>query len=494
MNLAMNKTNSLEGAMMSRISMISLAAILLLACGDENTGDNDGNGNNQQPTWKNKTPRLFMASPGELSVGEKLTIYGEDFIAPNRGHQVVLFNGKFVPADQTGTRINTEPVNLQYKAKWVNSRTLTWSMWPNIVFGKTGSKLGSFVGTVQLVNVGYDGSQRVSEQLPTKVKVKPSIILRVAKPNQTTCQPVVTKTVEGTGFTFVAEAVGLTKASQSNPMTFYWTFMADQWKASWTYGVGTDFSSLFPKKGPFVIEDRIDKGAVSMLSDDSNRSMLVKVGSDLMGKARLKVLKTGTVASGGQSMPANVLVLAVDSKGKTARLTMPMEISKMAKMTYDNKIKIAQRYQPTMVTDCINGGDIGRQVTYAEDKSESRSRGMSFNYNTQLGVNFAPIPSNPFMLGINFSVGFGVDINAQVTTSKSKSLNLSGQILPGEWGVFYRQTTQIRRVGKLVIRNKCGVEKMAGDAILTDWLYTPDLATGTSCPPKTHLPKAGKWY
>ena len=478
-----------------RIALVILAALLAVACGDDGA-DNDGTGNGTPtPTWKNKTPGLFMASPGELAVGEKLTIYGEDFITPDRGHQVVLFNGNFIPAGQTGSEnVTTQAVNLQFKTKYVNSRTLTWNLWPNIVFEKTGSKLGSFVGTVQLVNVGYDGSQRVSEQLPTKVKIKPSIILRVAKPNKTTCQPVVTKTIEGTGFTFVAEAVGLTAATTDTPMTFYWTFMADQWEASWTYGVGTDFSNLWPKTGPFVVEERVDKGAVSMLSDSSDRSMLVKVGSDLLGKARLKVLKTGTVAEGGQSMPANVMVLAVDSKGKSARLTMPMEISKMAKMTYDNKIKIAERYQPTMVTDCMNGGDIGRQVTYAEDKSESRSRGMSFNYNTQLGLNFAPIPSNPFMLGINFSVGFGVNVNASMTTTNSKSLNISGQILPGEWGAFYRQTTRIHRVGKIIIRNKCGVEKMAGDAILSDWLYTPDLATSTSCPPKTHLPAAGKWF
>jgi len=486
---------SVEKAMKASTSALILAAFLFAACGGEEE-TNTGNGGNNPPPWKNKTPRLFMASPGELAVGEKLKIYGEDFIPPNKGHQVVLFNGNFVLASQTGKgdTVKTQPVALQYKAKYQNSRTLNWSMWPNIVFEKTGSKLGSFVGTVQLVNVGYDGSQRVSERLPIKVKVKPSIIMRIAKPTGTTCQPVVTKTIEDTGFAFAAEAVGLTAGTTSDPMTFYWTFMSDQWKVSWSYGVGTDFSSLWPKTGPFVVQESVQKGAISMMSDDSNRSMLVKVGSDLLGKARIKVLKTGKVAQGGQSMPANILLLAVDAKGKSARLTVPMEIAKMASMSYDNSLKIAERYKPVMVTDCINGGDIGRQVTYAEDKSESRSRGMSFNYNTQLGVNFAPIPSNPFMLGINFSVGFGVDVNAQMTTTKSKSLNISGQILPGEWGAFYRQTTRVHRVGKLIIRNKCGVEKSAGEAILTDWLYTPDLATGYTCPPKTHLPAAGKWY
>ena len=171
----------------------------------------------------------------------------------------------------------------------------------------------------------------------------------------------VTETFAGTGFPFGAEAVGLTAATTSDPMTFYWTFMADQWQASWTYGVGTDFSSLWPKKGPFVVEDRIAKGAVSMLSDDSSRSMLVKVGSDLLGKARLKVLKTGTVAAGCQSMPANVLVLAVDSKGKSARRTKPLEFTKIAQLTYDNNKKITELFKSTHVTARFYRHDISHQ-------------------------------------------------------------------------------------------------------------------------------------
>ena len=32
-----------------------------------------------------------------------------------------------------------------------------------------------------------------------------------------------------------------------------------------------------------------------------------------------------------------------------------------------------------------------------------------------------------------------------------------------------------------------------GEAILTDWLFTPDLATGVTCVPPTQLPAAQKF-
>lgn len=476
--------------MKAHVCLISFAALLLLACGGE---EDDGLVTPPTPTWKNKAPKLIMASPGSLAVGEDLSIFGEDFIDSLHGYPVVILNGNFIDTSASAEKTQSQPVNLQYKATTVNSRKITWKMWPNIVFDKTGDHLGEFVGTLQVVNVGTDASQLASDRMPVKVTVKPSLVVRMARPQNTTCGSVVTKTIEDAGFTFSVTAVGLKAGTESEPLTVYWTFTAEQWQVSWNYGTGTDFSALFPKKGAFVVEQRITSGATSTISDDSNHSYVVKVGSDLLGSARLKVLKTGQVPDGGTSMTANISVLAVDSAKQSTTITLPMDVAQMAQMIYKDSDKIAERYQPVMVTDCMHGGDIGRQVTYAEDKSETRSRGMSFNYNTQLGANFAPIPSNPFALGINFSVGFGVDVNAQVSTTKSKSLNISGQILPGEYGVFYRQTTRVHRIGKIVIRNYCGEEKEAGDATLTDWLFTPDLATGTSCPPKTKLAPAGKF-
>ena len=36
----------------------------------------------------------------------------------------------------------------------------------------------------------------------------------------------------------------------------------------------------------------------------------------------------------------------------------------------------------------------------------------------------------------------------------------------------------------------CGQAVKLGEAILTDWIWTPDLATGPSCPPPTKLQPA----
>jgi hypothetical protein len=145
------------------------------------------------------------------------------------------------------------------------------------------------------------------------------------------------------------------------------------------------------------------------------------------------------------------------------------------------------------VSDCIPGDKaLPINVSYSEDRSESRSRSLAFNYHGDVGGNFAPIPSNPFALGVHFNAGFGVDTSASVHTSKSKGLNLSGQILPGEYGTFYRQTTKWHKVGELIAHGLCGQTAPLGEAILTDWTFTPDLATGNSCPPATQLPPAEK--
>ena len=79
-------------------------------------------------------------------------------------------------------------------------------------------------------------------------------------------------------------------------------------------------------------------------------------------------------------------------------------------------------------------------------------------------------------------------MGSTVTSSEDKELNINGQVLPGEYGVFYRQTTKIERVGKLIGYNQCGSVVDLGEAILTDWLFTPELATGPKCTPKSRLP------
>jgi hypothetical protein len=376
---------------------------------------------------------------------------------------------------------------------FISSGKLQWKMWPDIVFDRTGDHLGRFVGQLIVVNQANDGTQQLSGPFPLAINIKPSILPRFVQPLNAGCGSLVADTLEEQPMSFVAEVVGLRPGTKDAPLTFYWTFMAEHWKVTFTYGT-LDPSSIVDKKGAIALEDEITNGCVSSISDGGDRNFLLKVGSDLLGSTRLKQLRTGTIPDGANNITATVNVAAVDPSGKQAMLAIPVTIHRKADMVYDGSLDvISERFTPQMVTDCIPGGDIGRDVNYHEGSSESRARSMAFSWNVSVGVNISPIPNAPYALGINFSAGFGVNVNEQVSSDKSKSLALSGHILPGEYGTFYRQTTKKHRIARLVGYTECGQSYDLGQAILTDWMFTPDLATGASCPPPTALPRPEKF-
>jgi len=468
-----------------------IAALAIAGCGGDDWmyQPGPGTGTGTAAPWQNVAPRLTIASPGALAVGEDLTILGFQFIDPDHGQAIVSFRGTYFD-DQGGSA----PVDLQQKVKREKNRSdrLIWKLWPNIVFHPNGDHLGYFVGEVVVTNQAADGTQLASDPLPVKLEVKPSLIPRMVRPSNSSCQSIVSQTTEDTGFVFTVEAIGLREATKDNPITFYWTFLAEQWKVGITYGV-TDPGSLFPKSGAFMFEDSITSGRTSSVQDGGSKLFLLKVGSDLLGDGRIKELRTAKVPTEGNSFIANINVAAVDASGKSVKLGIPLDVARMADLAYDGSQVIAERFAPTQVSDCIPGGDIGRQVTYSEDKGEQRSRSMGFNYNASAGINVAPFPGNPWALGLNFNTGFGVEVGASVNSSNQKGLNISGQILAGEFGAFYRQTTKMYRIGKIIGRNKCGQTVDLGEAILTDWLFTPDLATGVTCVPPTQLPAAQKF-
>ena len=474
----------MSGAKTFKLILTGVTLLVATACGGL---EEDFQGTDPAPSsWVNKKPSLLMATPTALAVGETLTVYGKDFVNQAHGTVVIRFKGTYY--DSKG---GTNSVDYQTKAKFENTGKLTWDLWPNVIFSSSGDKLGRFVGQVIVLNQGNDGSYKYSESLPVALTIKPSVIPRVARPMNSGCASVVSHTLENQAMAFTVEALGLRDATKDNPLTFYWTFRAEQWKVAFDYGTGMNPDSVFPKKGFFVIEDRITSGRVSTVSDGGPKNFLLKVGSDLWGSTRLKELKTGSIPTAGNNMPISANVVVVDpTNSKTIRLTLKLTIHRKAELDYRGEQKMAQRYPAQRVSGCMPGQDIGRDVVYSEGSHESRSRAISFNWNVGVGGNLAPIPGNPFALGINFNVGFGVNINSQVSTDQSKSLQLSGHILPGEYGSFYRQTTKWYRIGKIMVHTKCGQSYHAGNAIVTDWTFTPELATGPTCPPPSLLPKA----
>ncbi len=475
--------------MISTIRVFCLAGLFLVGCGAEDPG-------NPQPipvdTWVNQKPILHVYSPGELAVGEQLVVIGQNFIDAGHGQPYITFKGTFFNGEG-----GTNEVEYTAAATAINAGKLLWDLWPDVVFSNTGDQLGRFVGNLVVSNEGKDGSQEISDPLSLSLEIKPSLIARLVQPMGFGCAPVVEGTVEEMPMQIAVEAIGLREGTEENPLTFKWTFMTEQWDVKVDHGT-LDTTSILPEEGPIVLEDVITSGRTSHLEDGGTRRLLLQVWDDIWGDTRLKQLRPKKVEGMGAHRPIPINVAVTDASGKSTTLTIPFTVHQRAEMLYDNSFKIAERFEPILVTDCIPGGDIGRDVTYHESSSESRSRSMGYNWNANIGAQANPLGlvAEPltWVLGLNASIGFGMNVNDQVTSDKSKSLSIQGHVLPGRFGVFYRQTTQISRVAQLIGYTECGRAIDLGEAILTDWLFTPDFAIDSSCPPPTKLQPAQKFF
>ena len=71
---------------------------------------------------------------------------------------------------------------------------------------------------------------------------------------------------------------------------------------------------------------------------------------------------------------------------------------------------------------------------------------------------------------------FGVDVTASINTTGYHQWEKREPIPPGEFGMFFRQTTRVERVATLWRQGQ-----FLGLAVLTDWLFTPEFVTAPTC-------------
>lgn len=436
-----------------------------------------------QGVWTNPIPTINAVGPDQLMVGQELAINGTNFISSQYGQVTLRFLGTFI--DDLGV---SHLVDRIWIPSYINASNLSWKLFPDIVFHPEGNRLGIFNGRIIVTNEATDGSLKSSQEFPMSITIKPSLIPRLVQPVNAGCTQARTEhTLGEQEMQLAVEAVGFRSATSDAPLTFHWTFLAEQWEVDFDYSMIS--RTAIPEKGNFMLSDRITSGTTSTLRPDSDRHFLLKVADDLLGTTTLKKLKTKALVEGQTIRETTINVAVVDANQNNAYLSIPLNIHQVADMIYKANGRIAEYYEPVMVTDCMSGGKNGRDVTYSETTSESRTRSVGFNYNAQLGAQMG-LPSNPFLFGVNFSAGFGTNINETLSTDKAESLRVSGNIIAGMWAVFYRQTTRVERIATLVGWTACGQTISLGDAVLTDWIFTPHLEMGNTCPPPTTFPPA----
>lgn len=433
-----------------------------------------------QPAYEVSQPSLRSVAPAAISVGSDLSIMGEGFTPADKGEVHLLFQGIY----QTTSGKSNE-VDLRVAGAQVNQGVVTWNFGPNIPFSSA-EETGTFRGIVRVMNIGKDGSAKQgAEALSVELQVLPSIIIRQMRPLNAGCGVGITDTSENQDFFFELKAIGLRDGTTVAPTRFVYTFMKENFQFSGylSDNLGMDPEALFPKTGPVSVIDYVNNGSVSSLGAGSPQKVEVvagvnpQMGTTISQAAEnlfdLVNLKTAPVTN-GDSYEARMTVVATDSTGQTAQRVIPLRVWVPVEVQRLGVPRIVRSYDPEPVTGCLPGGDIGRDVSYTEAKEETRTRTFKINGNVGGGFDIQVARLN---------ASFGFEVTSEVSSKQYQDLKITGFLIPGEFGAFYRQTMQLEHQASLVSHGPCGHTQAMGDVVVTDWIWSPDLGKGKTCPP-----------
>lgn len=416
---------------------LGVACVLLaVACGDDGrvaqlTGEDGGGLEVREPLT---APSVRLLSPPTWAAGDTVVVLGSDFVAPERGSVSLVLRGEFI--EESGKRLT---VDVEVPAKFRNAGRVEFVFEPALPPQGFGHEVGSFEGEVLAVNRD-DVEEVASASVAARVDVGPSLIVWAARPSGAACaKPRVDSTLADEVIDIDLEAVGLAPATTYAPLAF---------RVSYTRLDGE----------PQVHEATLTGGRSARLE--------VAPGALPPGQVEASVLINASVE---------------DGQGTTLSRTLSVDVGLPYFVRYDGNVRIAELYPAVQVSSCLPGGEFGRDVTYSGGQSESRSRSVSYSVN--LGLDLWVV-----------NVGFGLSVSESVSSDQSESLSISGRVLPGQYGVFYRQTQRLVRLGRIMRRDECGALFQIGEARVTDWSWAPDLALTSNgqCPPAppTNLPPA----
>ena len=448
-------------------------------------------------------PGLVAVAPGRIALGDTVEVIGSAFVPTEHGSVALRFTGTFI--DDRGDEAHYDA---ELPLAYVNPAVAEAEFGPNVIFSPTGDRVGTFHGEARIVN-RHGEDELASDPIDVALEVLPSLVLEhLRSVDASNCSTVTRATVAGQNLAFGVRAIGLGTASPSNPWTFRMHFQAptlkaqfvrDEWYNSWPAqptAVGTTAD------GFHTLETRVTTGA-SLYVDPSVQEQVytvsppARIAQGEQSRVKLYSIKTGPVEGYASSNTANIFVELETASGATATRSVRLDVWNEGQiLPYNGRTRVVERFEAQLVSACFAGGDIGRDLTYTEGQSETRTRSMSFRWDTNtalsLGLQVGTGFTSPIQFGVNtsatWSQTFGVDVSEAVTTERHTGQNLTAHILPSYFGACYRQTEQVERSVGIIYHNACGASGNVGDAVLTDWNWGFDIATGPECAPPTNLP------
>jgi hypothetical protein len=477
-------------------------------------------------------PTLLALSTTQITMGEPIEFIGGNFINTTKsGYSMVRFKGTFT--SDTG---RTYAVDHKVKTMWADGNRIIWPFvgpYSNPFTGKDGDQLGTFEGDVSALNVAEaDGERDEAESSPvhTKLKFGPSIIVRDFQPLEASCDAPAKRVLGGFPYKISVEAVGFTPINftyviagedKTSPPRVYRQLATG---ATDNFGANGQLVFMPPQdQSPFYL---VDFAVRALGNDGVERQMQLTFG----------VHRPIEYIDSGEVQIAQIEAAKPDSGCLSGGETNGSTVSYTETTTETRTRTLGLNWDEGWLDSVANqtGGSTTRTNSVNWSATHTEMEGWEFGWEAGASVTAGGKASIPFIAegSVSTTVSGGIhknhswgysdsrtvggdrsesDTESWATTSTqshnvqkgtsdfwavssadSKSLGFTGLILPGRFGVFYRQVTRTAIPGKVVAYNLCGNAEVVAEALFFDYLWSLELAQGPSCSPlpKSSLPEA----
>lgn len=483
------------------------------------------------PEVDSEPPIVLGLSRGQVRVGEQLEIIGGNFLTGRQGHTEIRLDGEYHA--KTGP---VYPVSMQFRPHWEDGNRMVWAqVGPfQVPFSPSGDEIGTFHGTVTAINHEPEGAVVESDPTQVDLEILPSIIIRKFAPVDASCAEPSRVILGGFPYEVEAEAIGF------EPVNFSYVVFGEPGVPApritrtaatskvGTYGAAGDlYFRLPPPELPFYV----GTFAVTALGTDGvERAIALSYGVHnaieyinlrTVGVAEIEeAVPVSGCHSGGDTIGRNLTYAetTTDERARTVGITWNESFLEQASSmsggsttsTYGISYNVSQSETEgwemgfsSSIGAELGGGvklgvpgvvEVGMNPQISTELTSSRSIYGSSTRGYSVGRDYSVSDTESWAYtqtrGHEVSQG-GMDFWT-VSSSQSTIMQFEGTILPGEFGVFYRQTTRMVLPGAIVAYNLCGAPTVVAEAPFYDYAWSVDLAQGDSCPPfpESDLPEA----
>jgi hypothetical protein len=476
-------------------------------------------------------PDLLALSKTEVGVGQSIELLGSGFFTGTQGHTEIRFEGSF--RTDGGAQF---PVDWTVRPHFASgSRLLLANVGPfEVPFHPQGDEIGVFEGTVTGYNVDPNGNRDPGRPLEVELRVGPSILVRDFQPVDGTCEAPAKRLIGGFPYQITVEAIGF------EPVSFTYQVLGEP-----------DIDNrarVFRKEAVDKIATLGTDGELILAPVPADEvfytTELLIIARNAAGE------QISTVYAFGVHQPIEYIAWG---EPQIAEIEPPTPVSgciaggingqhvQYGETRSDTRSRqVSYHWDENWVTEHSSQYSTSHESRHGINMSMNRSEergwtshwdeGSSWNfeggggatffglvearasvargYTSSRGGSVSGSVSTGYTVGHDYSVAdteswaytnsesHGITRGSgefwEVSSTDTISKEVSADIIPSMYGVWYRQATRIVRAGSVVVYNLCGEPQVIADAMFSDYTWAVSLGQDTDCPPlpKPSLPPA----